>query len=432
MSEKVRLAILKLLLDHDKTGSPDYKGKVDIGRALGLDEDEVYRQAKLLECEGLVDAAGSSGRNIALRIAPAGVLYLERVNSDLAESQGTTEPALDSKDEIAKQHLRYVVQELFGTDSDLVGCLRRYQLVAQIMEWQDDEGWTRRELQGYADEENLPDYRIITCRSQYGPRGVSAATVMLVDAPEELASQPQRCPIRWPVTDLLANRSGGYAWRTGKTREVESDLGPISADEKIVVPPRAVQFVLAGVTNRLFELASRKLVLLQFGSLLPSVFDDYRKRTDRALAQLGIDQSLKAIYDGLQGDNPESWKNAVLGCRSVFIALSDHLWQDPAKVYPYILNDEGEPISVARGKEKNRLKAYLHQEGASKKKAPVAHAELELLGGLVFALHGEMSKAKREITYEEACSLLLHLYLWLGELIRLTDMQPVLEVQRFS
>jgi hypothetical protein len=155
--------------------------------------------------------------------------------------------------------------------------------------------------------------------------------------------------------------------------------------------------------------------------LLSSAFEQYKQLVDSRLAEVGLDDELDAIYKGLAEDNPASWQNAILGCRNVLYRLSKILWQVPGDEYKL---PNGEKISVKYDKEKNRLHAYLAYWGVSKNKQPIARTEFDAVISLMRALINKSAKAKYSITKEEAFSLLLALYVLLGEMIALTDLKP--------
>ncbi|MCB0164254.1 MAG: hypothetical protein KDI79_08520 [Anaerolineae bacterium] len=155
--------------------------------------------------------------------------------------------------------------------------------------------------------------------------------------------------------------------------------------------------------------------------LLSSAFQHYKLLVDEKLAQVGLGGELDAIYEGLATDNPASWQNAILGCRNVLYGLSKILWQVPGDEYKL---PNGEKISVKQDREKNRLLAYLAYKGVSKTQQPIIKAEFEAMINLTLTLIDKSAKAKHKISKEEAFSLVMALYVTLGELIALTDLEP--------
>lgn len=161
-------------------------------------------------------------------------------------------------------------------------------------------------------------------------------------------------------------------------------------------------------------------------SLLSTVFEQYKQLVDTKLAIAGLGDDLNAVYQGLESDNPASWQQSILGCRNILYGLSKILWQVTNEQYKM---PDGSVISVKPDKEKNRLMAYLYHKGVSKSKEPVFMAQFEAVTNLMRALIDKSAKAKHMITYEEAVSSLVSMYVLLAEMIMLTDLQPVINLE---
>lgn len=163
--------------------------------------------------------------------------------------------------------------------------------------------------------------------------------------------------------------------------------------------------------------------------VIVTLFDSHRHRVDKALAQIGLTNNLQLIYEHLRSDNPAAWSQAALACRQVIYTLSRQLLQVPDKTYPHIKDRNGQPMSLANDREKNRLQAYMHQIGI-RSGNPVLVKQLEYLDNLMRELTSEASGSGKSstTTYDEACSVVLHTYLFLGELERLTGFQFVTQL----
>ena len=163
--------------------------------------------------------------------------------------------------------------------------------------------------------------------------------------------------------------------------------------------------------------------------VIVTLFDSYRHRVDKALAQIGLTNNLELIYEHLRSDNPAAWSQAALACRQVIYALSRQLLQIPDKTYPHIKDRDRQPMSLAYDREKNRLQAYMHQIGI-RRNNPLLVKQLEYLDDLMRELTNEASGSGKSsaTTHDEACSVVLHTYLFLGELERLTGFQIVTQL----
>jgi len=165
---------------------------------------------------------------------------------------------------------------------------------------------------------------------------------------------------------------------------------------------------------------------------ITTLFDQYRVRVDRALIHVSLTNRLEAIYQSLNSQNPASWSQAALSCRQVLYDLSYNLLQVPDTEYPYLPEDPKtkKPMSLARGKEKNRFAAYMHQTGI-RSSTPLLVKQLEYLFNVLFELINEtaaVGKKSPEPSYEEASSIVMQTYVFLGELERLTQFKVITEI----
>lgn len=156
-----------------------------------------------------------------------------------------------------------------------------------------------------------------------------------------------------------------------------------------------------------------------------NIFDQYKARVDDRLSELGLNQKLDAIFRDLESDNPASWQQAILGCRNLFYDLSKILWKIPGE--KYTIEGLSKPLEVGEGKEKNRLTAYLHYKGISKNKEPIFMDQFEALNNLMVAFIDKAAKGKSAISQNEAITLLVAMYVLLGEMLVLTGLEPVIE-----
>ena len=164
---------------------------------------------------------------------------------------------------------------------------------------------------------------------------------------------------------------------------------------------------------------------------ITTIFDSYRQRVDAAIEKIGLTNTLLAIYQAVDSNNPASWSQAALSCRQVLYELSTILLQVPDKTYPHIKSKDGQPMSLAGNVEKNRLEAYMHQMGI-RKGNPLLVEQLGSLSELMRILFDEAAatgKRRPSPNLEEVCSLVLNTYLFLGDLERLTGFEVVTELK---
>lgn len=159
--------------------------------------------------------------------------------------------------------------------------------------------------------------------------------------------------------------------------------------------------------------------------VIVTLFDTYRKPLDEAIDRLGLTNHVQTVYQNFLAGNPASLGQAAFGCRTLLYELADRLFQAPDSQYPYIKSKDGNPMSLAKDREKNRLEAYMHQIGI-RSNNPLIVTQLDYMSNLMRQLIDEAAATgKRVTTYDAARSLVLQTYLFLGELLRLTNFQVI-------
>jgi hypothetical protein len=178
--------------------------------------------------------------------------------------------------------------------------------------------------------------------------------------------------------------------------------------------------VLDQISEKLFDDVSKALVAVKFGQVTADVFRKYQASVSATLGQLGIDDYLKAAYQNLLQNNKASWQAAVEACRNIMYKLSETLWQSPDTTHPYLKAKNGTPMRVTLNEPRNRIRAYLHEKGVT---------EDDMLRRMIDPLYSMASAGKRTVSHEHAQSVLILAYIFVAEMIRLTDMIPVVKTR---
>lgn len=79
MNQQLRLAILLILQEHEKTGSANFIEDAELAEELGQPIDEIQRQLRILRDQELVDLTEQFGPSYSAVIGPRGLLYLDQV-----------------------------------------------------------------------------------------------------------------------------------------------------------------------------------------------------------------------------------------------------------------------------------------------------------------------------------------------------------------
>ncbi|MBI4282017.1 MAG: hypothetical protein HY672_00820 [Chloroflexi bacterium] len=326
--------------------------------------------------------------------------------------------------------LEEVLRELLVPNPDLVTCFRKALLSARIQGWQDAEQWMEQELNGYTSE-SVPPWRQAQGKLEWIGDSRSDIIAHVVKDPREFQSMPTTMSLYQPVAELVRATERGFAFGTERRRETEGVGGRrMRLHQLLVVGGDSVAQVLERTGQHLFDVVSKAAVTLQFGNVAASIFSQYQTRVDSALASAGLENHLQTAYENLSRDNATSWQAAAFACRNMVEALADTLWQVQGDTYPYLPAGDGKGhMDVRRDKPRNRLRAYLHRKGISAKGDKLLGNGLQRLTSLIDDLYDEASAGHKGIKFEDAQSVVIQTYIWLGELVRLTDMKPVFQIQ---
>jgi Mn-dependent DtxR family transcriptional regulator len=81
----LRAEIIRLAGEHEETGSNSYLEDKILAEALSVALEDVQRQIRILESNGLLDVVATFGPTYAARLTPQGELAFEQMNRLTAE-----------------------------------------------------------------------------------------------------------------------------------------------------------------------------------------------------------------------------------------------------------------------------------------------------------------------------------------------------------
>lgn len=332
--------------------------------------------------------------------------------------------------------LSELINDLTQPESDLKSILRRCQHICQLLDWTKQLEWFDRELNGYLQEIDRPDYRQIPGKLIWEPEGSKYDIIEWEteegiyghesnDLDEELATLDV-----WSGIDFIVNSVNiGYKALTDETKISHLRSGKQIKLRRVRSFP-AVNFswCLSAINRYAFDFASRAYTQLKYGSAIQDIWYEYRSNVEAKLIELGFHHHLNEIHNGLLEDNPEAWRSAVYECRSLLSDVANYLWRDQRSTYDHLPGGSSKGnLSVTEDKFANRIYAYLHQKGISGKQRKFMREEITRLAGSIRSLIGYQSKAHQPIQKEDARTIALSTYFLLGELVLKTDMKPIEE-----
>lgn len=336
----------------------------------------------------------------------------------------------------ATQIFTEVIRDLTSGNHDIKTVLRRCQHACQLLSWNGPKAWFSVELAGYPTSTPKPPYRQVLGKLLWKRRRsnfneiLSDVTEQYVydSAPWEREIEDISLEVWWGIDYLLAVAQTGHQERTGETKGGVSRSRRETVELERVRTFSAASFavVVSEIERMTYEFASQSYTMLRYGNVLTDFWTDYRTQVDATLRSLNLTAHLDAIQLGLQPDNTEAWRAAVLECRNLLNDVANYLWQDSRDTYEHLPGDgQRGKLNVSRGKFASRLAAYVHQKGLRGTAGKFVRDEIERLAVSIRSLIALQSKAHSPISRDDAKTAALGTYFILGELAIKTDMQPV-------
>jgi AbiTii len=164
--------------------------------------------------------------------------------------------------------LKEIQAAAIDSSVDVVQVLRKCRVLASRLSHDDLKAWVQKELDGYADGEELPDYRIKRCQSKgnfvgFAGRQLNNAPIPTQNLPEPLRESISQVRFRESVSALqnLAQTgdrdSFGSAWPTELiapyAEEFYEDFVLVQAYQ--VIPRNAFVWIIETVRNRVLNFA---------------------------------------------------------------------------------------------------------------------------------------------------------------------------------
>lgn len=341
-----------------------------------------------------------------------------------------------SPQEEAVRWLGDVIAELSTSNRDLKSILRKCQHICELLEWQEPRNWFYQELNGYPSVNDLPYYRKVTGikkwdidaeATSYEYRSWTVRTMASRIDPSIYEQEEDVLGVWSGIDWFLSAARNGFIENLPEKRKVL--LSQSQYNLRRIRVFAAINFAncIAQLEGDVFTFASKAYIQVKYGGAVKNIWDDYSNAVDKSLNTLNLFPHLQAIQSGLLSENPESWRNAIFGCRNLLTDLANYLWQDGRPRYDLLpgKTDDGK-LDVSQGNFGNRLAAYLHQKSISGKSGKHLRNEAERVASSIHSLIAFQSEAHDPIREKlDARSIAISTYILIGEIVLRTDLNPV-------
>jgi|SRR5215813_7260490 len=151
-----------------------------------------------------------------------------------------------------------------------------------------------------------------------------------------------------------------------------------------------------------------------FSSLAESIFERYKSRLDILIAQRAGDvlEKIPSIYNRLAEGDPEAISHAQASCRRIIEVFADAVYPPTDET----MEVDGKPVPLNAANPRARLNRYIQVRTSSESRRTKLRQTLaNLFNRVSTAVHND-------VTPEEAQSLFLQTYLFLGEVLTLGEL----------
>lgn len=177
-----------------------------------------------------------------------------------------------------------------------------------------------------------------------------------------------------------------------------------------------------GNISRLSAIKSRVLAQLhafvsevyyekEFDSLSESIFERYKSAVDTLIADScgEVLEKIPSVMSRLSEGDEESISQALVTCRRIIEAFADSIFPPSDQT----IEIGGNTLKLDASKHQNRINAYVHQHVQSQsRKQKIRQNLANLFDRVSTGVH-------KDVTAEEANSLFLNVYLFLGEILHI-------------
>jgi hypothetical protein len=172
---------------------------------------------------------------------------------------------------------------------------------------------------------------------------------------------------------------------------------------------------LSGIRSRvlaqLHKFISEVYYEKEFDNLSESIFERYRNEVDTLISEYCGDvlEKIPSVMSRLAEGDEESISQALSTCRRIIESFADSIFPPSEST----VEIGGNTLKLDASKHQNRINAYIHQRITSQSRKQRLRQNLaNLFDRVSTGVHGE-------VTAEEAQSLFLNTYLFLGEVLHL-------------
>ncbi|SFG32217.1 hypothetical protein SAMN05518801_11656 [Novosphingobium sp. CF614] len=270
--------------------------------------------------------------------------------------------------------------------------------LARLTGSEETQQWLGYEMRGYNSQDDLSlRYMTLTGRwtdyenqkGHYGPLGQHVATIDATKARIE------------------ATRLSGDGTNIGYLHAVTK------SHSTLVLTIRTLAGVQSRVLGLLHSFVSGVFYERQFADVVESTFEGYKQEVDALIAAKAGDVLTKipSVVARLKEENEEAISQALTTCRRILETFADTIFPPSESTFEI----GGSQLKLDASKHQNRINAYISQRCESNSRRSRLRQNIgNLFARVSTGIHNDVSA-------QEAYSLFLNVYLFLGEVLHLEE-----------
>lgn len=318
---------------------------------------------------------------------------------------------LPGRAEHAKQLAEELLEDIELQKMDLPSLILKTQRLSRLVDNQNIREWLNYEISGYPNTDTGQYFMTITGR--WINRSINTGFWAPIAQIEGMIDGCRRelDALRIPDISVSAASSNQYqhVHVENPSVSVNSVINRCQAlnnqmNQLLGIRSRVMGYLHTFVANIYYQLA--------FSGIAEELFESFKSDVDSLLADScgSVLEKLPFVYARLHGGEPEDISQALNTSRRIIDSFSDSVF--PPQTEPYI-SSGGESWEVTTDKCKNRINAFIDQKcHSSSQKTKLRKMLASLYERTSAGVHSEVST-------NEAQAIILGLYLFMGEVIRL-------------
>ena len=304
----------------------------------------------------------------------------------------------------ARKVAQELLEELETSRAPIETVLMKAKRLARLMRDTDAQAWLDLETRGYPDSFNFEQLGSCKKYALAAGRITSDGEYYLISLPKLVA--------KGKSDEALID-----AMRSSREAFIVSQYGLPDPQKETYACNQAL---FASLKSGLHNYATDIYLAIELGDVAEEIFEQARGDVDsfvRIHCPKAAEQ-LVVINERLHEDSPESLVAALTSCRRLLKTVADSLF--PPQDQPWTdLN--GKTRTVGSEEYKNRLLAYVEQKISSDSSFSIIVSEIEHLAARLDAVYEKVCKGVHaDVSKEEARLAVIHTYLFLGEIARLS------------